>query len=142
MPAPQQQIRGGPTAHNETVWVWVEDMSTGHRYDVQVTAFREGMVPVPGVALHRGKRPRPTKYRTDLAGEPAAGPRVLPVEAEREARDLTAEPVPDHLTEPAQESTETTDATTAPEDTAGTDTAGNGDDSGATGHRSKGGRRA
>ncbi|MFG1846774.1 hypothetical protein [Micromonospora carbonacea] len=53
-------------------FVWVEDADTGHRYDVPQTAIRDGMTPVPDYPLNWGRRARPAKYRTDLAGSDAA----------------------------------------------------------------------
>jgi hypothetical protein len=65
---------GGRRAPRDTTgrvpFVWVEDTSTGHRYDVLETALRPGMTPVKGVDKNYTGRARPTKYRTDKAGNP------------------------------------------------------------------------
>ncbi|MFI1194084.1 hypothetical protein ACH4T9_12615 [Micromonospora sp. NPDC020750] len=63
---------GGRRAPRDTSgrvpFVWVKDADTGHRYDVPQTAVRDGMTPVPDYPLNWGRRARPPKYRTDLAG--------------------------------------------------------------------------
>jgi hypothetical protein len=52
-------------------FVWVEDDTTGHRYDVPETAVRKGMTPVDGVEKNYGRRPRPTKHFVGKGGEPS-----------------------------------------------------------------------
>jgi hypothetical protein len=74
MPAPKKakaapgQVLG--TSKHPT-WVWVEDQSTGHRYDVRREAVRLGMLPVPGYPEHVGPKPRPTKHFVGKDGRPA-----------------------------------------------------------------------
>lgn len=60
---PEGQGRG------EIPFVWVQDDTTGHRYDVAETAIGEGMTPVAGVELNWTGSARPPKYRTDKAGD-------------------------------------------------------------------------
>lgn len=57
-------------------FVWVEDVDTGHRYDVPQDKIRPGMTPVEGYELNYTVVARRTKFRTDLANEPAAPTRV------------------------------------------------------------------
>ena len=54
-----------------TPFIWVEDESTGHRYDVLETALRDGMKPVDGVEPNFTGRARRPKHRTDKAGNDA-----------------------------------------------------------------------
>lgn len=108
MPAPKKAPKPAPgqvlntSAH--PTWIWVEDQSTGHRYDVRKEAVRLGMVPVPGYPEHVGKRPRPTKYFVGKDGRPAKfaprpdGPLPEPVDGEHV--DQAAGAV-DQLGEPA-----------------------------------------
>lgn len=92
MPAPKKAAkpaRGqvlGTSAH--PTWVWVEDQSTGHRYDVRREAVRPGMVPVPDYPEHVGPKPRPTKHFVGKDGRRARfeprpdGPVPEPVDGE------------------------------------------------------------
>ncbi|QKW15382.1 hypothetical protein [Verrucosispora sp. NA02020] len=61
--------RAARTTPNRTPYVWVEDDSTGHRYDVLETALRPGMTPVEGYDKNYTGRPRHPKHRTDLSGQ-------------------------------------------------------------------------
>ena len=49
-------------------FIWVEDDSTGYRYDVPENAIRPGMTPVKGVDKNWTGSARPAKYRTTKAG--------------------------------------------------------------------------
>lgn len=60
--------RNGVPKPGQVPYVWVEDVSTGHRYDVPRSAVRPGMTPVPGYALNWTGQPRATKHRVDKAG--------------------------------------------------------------------------
>lgn len=50
-------------------FVWVEDDTTGHRYDVLETALRAGMTPVEGVEKNYTGRARPAKHFVGKGGE-------------------------------------------------------------------------
>lgn len=65
--------RATRTTTGRTPFVWVQDDSTGHRYDVLETALRPGMTPVEGVEKNYTGRARRPKHRTDLAGNDATG---------------------------------------------------------------------
>ncbi|MET0417528.1 MAG: hypothetical protein ABW022_16060 [Actinoplanes sp.] len=67
---PDQRLRGGTDRPGQIEWTWVRDPDTGYEFDVQTKALREGTVPVDGVPLHYGPRPRKSKPLTDLAGNP------------------------------------------------------------------------
>jgi hypothetical protein len=67
--------RAARTTPNRTPYVWVEDTTTGHRYDVLETALRDGMRPVEGYDKNYTGRARPPKYRTDLSGDSSSAPR-------------------------------------------------------------------
>ena len=60
-------------------WVWVEDMSTGHQYDVdqaRLPLLGQKVRVVEDVPVRTGRdvRPRPVKYRVDKDGSPNPGP--------------------------------------------------------------------
>lgn len=68
---PERRPRRDSSGNGRVPFVWVTDDSTGHRYDVPQNAIRPGMTPVEGYELNYTKNARRTKYRTDLANEPA-----------------------------------------------------------------------
>lgn len=59
-----------PARGQQRRWVRVKDTTTGHEYDVQERAIRKGMERVPGVEVHTGPRPRPTKHFVGKDGKP------------------------------------------------------------------------
>ncbi|GGM27143.1 hypothetical protein GCM10011608_09930 [Micromonospora sonchi] len=102
---PDDDRIGGRRAPRTTAripYVWVEDTTTGHRYDVLETALRDGMKPVEGYDLNYTGRPRRTKHRTDLAGESATGQRAAhsaaPVEQPQPTDGQGSEPAADKTT--------------------------------------------
>ncbi len=62
---PQQDIPEG------TRWVWVEQEETGHRLDLHRSSDFTGYKVVPGYPANNGRHPRPTKYKQDIAKDPA-----------------------------------------------------------------------
>lgn len=78
MPKSEPESRSSVSATSEPValWVRVRDRSTGHEYDVAGSAVDPDAhvrvnAPAAYPDLHRG-RPRPIKFRTDMAGRPVA----------------------------------------------------------------------
>ncbi|WP_341719935.1 hypothetical protein QQG74_09615 [Micromonospora sp. FIMYZ51] len=61
--------RSTRTPTGRVPFVWVQDDTTGHRYDVPENAIRAGMTPVPDYPKNTTGRARPAVFRTDLAGE-------------------------------------------------------------------------
>ncbi|MEV2239526.1 hypothetical protein [Micromonospora sp. NPDC049891] len=83
--------RAARTTPNRTPYIWVEDDSTGHRYDVLETAVRPGMTPVAGYEPNYTGRPRRPKHRTDLAGDGGTQVRGAGVTTAADADATTAD---------------------------------------------------
>jgi hypothetical protein len=68
-------------------WVWVQDDTTGHRFDVHTSRLPvPGLTPVPGVAVNTQPLARPAKARSEWETDPAEPPMPATGKNVREAR--------------------------------------------------------